>query len=529
MASPKDIVDDGNQTIVASVAKTTVRGLNNFLCGKIPEWTKNRKNDKILVICGAHGNPDGSLAEEAPASGIEQMKQAWIKKNKVREDQLEVLDIMEYLEEGGEGSEIAKSKDTFENLEEKESLKVDELKFMAKVNDVKPGIITICVCHSHLSQIQFILDESAIVRGQKLERHLQLATRGRCIELDETQTQLLTTVAKPGNICKTTIIHGPEGSGKTFLALEVLKMKLFHQMRKLNLYGVKASNQKLIKVIICGSYSGMDRVPALLKQLHEEADDIREFCDVELKPVNDLEMRSPKEFQKKIKQTLGLGGKQTIVMMDELFPGFTTEEWKDFKGFEKTDFVLALRHAFNDGKCHGVFKKIFTKKKEFHSVMEEEGILEEEGIIVCHLRKSYRCTQKLITLAYYLLVHSPPADKLYETKSFIHLPNTVQEGETPVWLDVASVETFIEYSNNHPELKDDKDVLVIFDPNYDGHVIQTLRGHCIGRGWKSRPSSEVMGSEASIVIIYDLPMVHFESVSRAVNNLIFVTTTQNTR
>merc|ERR1712062_138611 len=35
------------------------------------------------------------------------------------------------------------------------------------------------------------------------------------------------------------------------------------------------------------------------------------------------------------------------------------------------------------------------------------------------------------------------------------------------------------------------------------------------------------GSEASIVIIFDLPKVHFESVSRAVNHLLFITLTQN--
>ena len=507
---PKNVVDDGKQTIVVNILKITARTLDLFLVKRLPEWTKNRHNDKILIICGAHGNPDGTLAEQAEASDLRQMKASWIKRNVVREDQVEVLDIFEY-------------------LKEKEGLEIDEPKFLAKVIEVSPGIIAICVCHSHLSQIHFILAEAGILSVQKLERDLQLATRGKGIVLDETQRKLLFTVAKQENIRKTTILHGPEGSGKTILALEVLKMKLAHYIGKSKLYGMNTDNQKLIKVIVCGSYSGNDRVPALLKQLYEESKDIRNFCDFEMKPINDLEMRSPKEFQEKIKQILGLGKKQTIVMMDELFPSFTTEEWKDFQGFEKTDFVFALRHAFNDGKCHGMFQKFFMKKREYHSVMEQEGVYEAEDVIICHLRKSYRCTQKLINLAYYLLIHSPPEEKLYETKSFIHLPSNLQ-GQTPLWLDVTSVEAFIQYSNSNPELKNNKDVLVIFDPAYDAQTIKALRGHCIARGWrKARPSSEVMGSEASIVIIFDLPKVHFESVSRAVNHLIFVTATLNER
>ena len=505
---PKNVVDDGKQTIVVNILKITARTLDLFLAKRLPEWTKNRHNDKILIICGAHGNPDGTLAEQAEASDLRQMKASWIKRNVVREDQVEVLDIFEY-------------------LKEKEGLEIDEPKFLTKVIEVSPGIIAICVCHSHLSQIHFILAEAGILSVQKLERDLQLATRGKGIMLDETQRKLLFTVAKQEHIRKTTIIHGPEGSGKTILALEVLKMKLAHYMRKLKLYGMNTNNQKLIKVIICGSYSGNDRVPALLKQLYEETDDIREFCDFELKPINDLEIKGPKEFQKKLKQTLDFGEKQTIVMMDELFPGFTTAQWKDFEGIENTDFVFSLRHAFNDGVCYGRLNRLFKKQNEFHSVMEQEGVYEQDTVLICHLRKSYRCTQKLINLAYYLLIHSPPEDKLYKTKSFIHLPSKLP-GQTPLWLDVPSVECFIDYSNSNPELKDNKDVLVIFDPANDGQIIKNLRGHCIGRGWKSRPSSEVMGSEASIVIIFDLPKVHFESVSRAVNHLIFVTTSQHT-
>ena len=399
-----------------------------------------------------------------------------------------------------------------------------------RVKEVNPGLVLISICFSEKLDLRFALEVHGIFPKMRLTRSLSLATNGKQIELDSTQTKLLYTLAKPENIKKTIVLHGPEGSGKTLLALEAIKMKLSHYIRKQNLQ--KVEDREPIKVIVCGSYTGNDRVPALMKQLREETQDIRDFCEFELKPVNDLDMSSLKVFVTQLKKALSLDDfnqQQTIVMMDELFPAFTTEEWKNFHGFGKTDFVLALRHTFNDGKCHGIIKKLFITEEEYHSVMEQEGVYEEEAIIACHLRKSYRCTQKLINLAYYMLVHSPSKDKLYKTKSFIHLPNTSQEGETPLWLDVPSVEAFINYSNDSRTLKDKTDVLVVFDSAYDGHIIQNLRGHCIGRGWKARPSTDVMGSEASTVIIFDLPKVHFESVSRAVNHLIFITTTQKDR
>ena len=138
---PKNVVDDGKQTIVVNILKITARTLDLFLVKRLPEWTKNRHNDKILIICGAHGNPDGTLAEQAEASDLRQMKASWIKRNVVREDQVEVMDIFEYLKGDDVGIEIEECRNLFEYLKDKESLDIDESKFMSKVVEVKPGII----------------------------------------------------------------------------------------------------------------------------------------------------------------------------------------------------------------------------------------------------------------------------------------------------------------------------------------------------------------------------------------------------
>ena len=119
-----------------------------------------------------------------------------------------------------------------------------------------------------------------------------------------------------------------------------------------------------------------------------------------------------------------------------------------------------------------------------------------------------------------MLIHSPPEDELYKQKSFFHLPYS-ESGKKPLWIEVPSVEAFIDYTN---AFQDWKDVMVIYDPDNIQDDIQSLRGHCLGRQWKVCPSSSVTGSEAAIVIIYDMKTVHFEAISRAVVQLIFVTT-----
>ena len=70
---PTNILQD-KQTVVTNIYMTSARGLSKFMEKRIPEWTKNRKYVKILVICGCHGNPDGTIDDQAEASGYREMK-----------------------------------------------------------------------------------------------------------------------------------------------------------------------------------------------------------------------------------------------------------------------------------------------------------------------------------------------------------------------------------------------------------------------------------------------------------------------
>ena len=72
-AKPRNLLED-KQTIVTNLAKTNAIGLHTFLHDKLPKWMENRKHVKILVICGAHGETDGSIAEEAQANSLHNLK-----------------------------------------------------------------------------------------------------------------------------------------------------------------------------------------------------------------------------------------------------------------------------------------------------------------------------------------------------------------------------------------------------------------------------------------------------------------------
>ena len=156
--------------------------------------------------------------------------------------------------------------------------------------------------------------------------------------------------------------------------------------------------------------------------------------------------------------------------------------------------------------------------------MEQQGVHQSKNVIFCHLRKSFRCTQELLSLAYYMLMHAAPEEKMYKSKSFYHHFPMVTSGKIPIWLEIESLAGFIKYANTDLELKDAKDVMVIYDTENVKDVIDTLKNYCSERKWRQCLSTSVTGSEASTVIIYDLKSIHFESISRAVLQLIFVTT-----
>ena len=49
---------------IVTMHLATARGLELFLGAKLPGWKNIKDHVKILLICGAHGEEDGSIKEE---------------------------------------------------------------------------------------------------------------------------------------------------------------------------------------------------------------------------------------------------------------------------------------------------------------------------------------------------------------------------------------------------------------------------------------------------------------------------------
>ena len=77
-AKSPNLLED-KQTVVTNLARTNAIGLKMFLNDKLPKWIENRKCAKILVICGAHGETDGSIFEEAQPNSLHNLKVSHLK------------------------------------------------------------------------------------------------------------------------------------------------------------------------------------------------------------------------------------------------------------------------------------------------------------------------------------------------------------------------------------------------------------------------------------------------------------------
>ena len=288
-------------------------------------------------------------------------------------------------------------------------------------------------------------------------------------------------------------------------------MKLYHYLRKLNMRTFQAKEK--VQVFVCGSYAGEARVAVLLKQLYQDTRDISNLCTLQFKPLADLQMNSPKEFKTKVQEILQGSSVNPLSIQfsffDELFPNFAIDKWNNLSGI---DFVLSIRHAFNNNVCKGFFSNVFKKTSDTQTIMSSEGVQESSHFTFCRLTMSYRCTHELITFMYHWLIHSPKEGGLFEEKSFIHSPGAFN-GPKPLWLEVPIVEVFIQHVKDDDQFTSAKDVLVLYDLDYDLLSIHPLGKLCKTMEWQFCPVNEVMGSEAQIVIIYDVKEVHFEALS----------------
>ena len=74
--------------------------------------------------------------------------------------------------------------DVNEFYDEKDDLKIEKLKI--RIREINPSLVLISICFSETLDIRFALEILGIFPEMRLQRGLQLATKGKQIKLDPT-------------------------------------------------------------------------------------------------------------------------------------------------------------------------------------------------------------------------------------------------------------------------------------------------------------------------------------------------------
>lgn len=140
------------------------------------------------------------------------------------------------------------------------------------------------------------------------------------------------------------------------------------------------------------------------------------------------------------------------------------------------------------------------------------------NLLFCQLNQSLRSSQQILDLADYINTHS--TTKMFSKGS----PSKSSfEGKIPQWLEAENIDYFVKYAKaNFKAGQDDVMIIRHFGPDWPRFLEL-----CEEMGWRYYKKKQITGSEASIVILYDLLDFDHEAFTRARNELIIVTTKEN--
>ena len=412
---------------------------------------------------------------------------------------------------------------------------------VAYVRDLKPNLIVLSICYSQVSKIKKILEKTAVFAERRLERNIIAATNGKAIDLDKKQVELIYEVAKPENINKNVVIQGPEGSGKTLLGIEIVKLIANNYIYNENLSPDQA--QEDIRVIFSACYNQPEEVDLWRKQVENivERDKMKSSYEVKVEPIKARLEQTPKAYYgddnlilELIRRNNSYGNyKKTIILIDELNPGFESSDWSIFQHFKcmgvhNVQIVFNLKYDFHDMKIR------MKRNENDQSDYEEINILLLGNVLVGRLRKAHRCSNEIRNFVYYLLMHEfDDDDNFHKFKSFNHDESSFDALKKPIWIDTIDADTFYTFVRRNGlnrrslfEKNPGKTFVLIYDPDTVELTEEKrkVKSICDSEDWKYSSKTEVVGSEFSTVIIYGLKEFHFEAFTRAINQLIIVTT-----
>ena len=344
------------------------------------------------------------------------------------------------------------------------------------------------ICYSNTLDLKFLLEAKGKFSEARINRDLNILSKGKILTLNETQKKFIQTVAQPENIEKKIVqIEGKVGSGKTLLGTEIVKMKLAHYIRKYNLR-VDEMQQKIKVIILADDFNAN----VLVQQLKEDLfKDIGQYCDIEI---------SSKAIREGVLETFIEENSQflhTILMIDECY--YDKKSEYNFAFQPNTDYIYCIRYS-----------QVGIESK-FNSV----DVFVDETMVHCDLTLCQRSSQEILELANYLQIHSPDTFP-------ISIAQTRQafSGLRPIWIEIDEPEDM----GNVFEIQALRDVDVVKDVMLirDGSDLK-IENFCQMIGWKCCHVSEVTGCEASVVVIYNLDQFRYETFTRAKNVLVIVT------
>lgn len=511
------VFQNERQAVITSVGPLSAKHWRDYLDKNWTTLTEGLTFFKVVVVAGVHGGNDGSIGGDAKNVITCEKQVAILKERKSDvEFEINVLDLKGFICDDGT---------------------VDESAITTKLDAFGAHVILFSICFSQVSKLKSILEKSGLLPGLRLERELVIATRGRVLSLDESQRRFIELIADPSNKGKSVVIHGPEGSGKTLLGTEAVKVMIHQHYDEMKL--TPDEGKKQIRVIFAACFKGKEGVELLKRQMEEDlSEDLQAICKTEFKKIESKSVQNPKEFNsleniiqgliQQDDQREGVKGGKTIVMVDELEPEFETSDWKVYEPLKDVQVVFCLKHAFHDAKI----KNTRTLKRRPQSVfvptedkIHDDFMSDNANVIIGKLLKAYRCSNQIRRFVYYMLIHSPTRDRLYEEKSFSHDNHSFDSKNLPIWMEVKNEKAFMQYAESEKLFQDSKDVMLVYDSDISIQSFKSIEQYCNDKGWRCFKENEIYGSEASTVIIYNLEQFHFEAFTRAINNLILVTTT----
>ena len=138
--------------------------------------------------------------------------------------------------------------------------------------------------------------------------------------------------------------------------------------------------------------------------------------------------------------------------------------------------------------------------------------------VECNLAQRQRSSQQILDLADYRWMHQ----SYYGTPIRRYESSSSFSSEIPLWIELTNPMSFFDYFTD--KFESSNDVMLIWD-KYKGKSsdLNDIEEFCRQQNWRCTDWRNVRGSEASVIILYDLNYFNYENLTRAKTQLVIVT------